>query len=283
MECNLWDLLTPGNCGLLAIAAAGIGISKSGFAGISMLHVLIFAIVFGTKASTGILLPMLIIGDVMAILFFGKKAQWDQFRKLLPPTIVGVIVGAWVMKDLDESIFKPLVGFIILTLTIIQVIRIWRPKAFESLPHHSLFAWTLGLLAGITTMLANAAGPIVALYLLAVALPKLELVGTSAWFFLTINIIKLPFSYFVLDLISIESLAVDIAFAPAILGGMLFGRWLLKRMPQKAFDSFLLAFTGFMALRLISDAFVVSPETVPPEQSKPVPAKQVPASQRVAE
>lgn len=248
-----------------------------------MLHVLIFAIVFGTKASTGILLPMLIIGDVMAILFFGKKAQWDQFRKLLPPTIVGVIVGAWVMKDLDESIFKPLVGFIILTLTIIQVIRIWRPKAFESLPHHSLFAWTLGLLAGITTMLANAAGPIVALYLLAVALPKLELVGTSAWFFLTINIIKLPFSYFVLDLISIESLAVDIAFAPAILGGMLFGRWLLKRMPQKAFDSFLLAFTGFMALRLISDAFVVSPETVSPEQSKPVPAKQVPASQRVAE
>jgi len=254
----LWELLTPANCALLAVAAAGIGVSKSGFAGISMLHVVIFAIVFGSKASTGVLLPMLIIGDLMAICFFGKKAQWSQFRKLLPPTVIGVIVGSLVMKDLDEAVFRPMVGVIILTLTIMQVFRIWRPNAFEHIPHHRMFAWTLGLLAGVTTMLANAAGPIVALYLLAVALPKMELVGTSAWFFLTINIIKMPFSYFVLDLISVESLAIDIAFAPAILVGMLAGRWLLKRMPQKAFDSFLLAFTGFMALRLVSDAFVAA-------------------------
>lgn len=235
-----------------------------------MLHVVIFAIVFGSKASTGVLLPMLIIGDLMAICFFGKKAQWGQFRKLLPPTVIGVILGSLVMKDLDEVVFKPLVGIIILALTVMQVFRIWRPKAFEHIPHHRMFAWTLGLLAGVTTMLANAAGPIVALYLLAVAMPKMELVGTSAWFFLTINIIKLPFSYFVLDLINLESLAIDVAFAPAILLGMLVGRWLLKRMPQKAFDSFLLAFTGFMALRLVSDAFVTSPATESDAIEQPV-------------
>lgn len=262
------ELLTPANCLLLLIAASGIGISKSGFAGISMLHVLIFALVFGTKASTGVLLPMLIIGDLMAIVFFGKKAQWDQIRKLLPPAMVGVVVGSLLMKDLSEGAFKPLVGIIILILTIIQVIRIWRPAAFEQMPHNRMFAWSLGLLAGITTMLANAAGPVVALYLLAVALPKLELVGTGAWFFLLINVFKLPFSYYFLNLINLESLAIDVLFAPGILLGMLVGRWLLKAMPQKAFDSFLLAFTGFMALRLISEAFVpaeTTPPDVPPE------------------
>ncbi len=215
-----------------------------------MLHVIIFAFVFGAKASTGILLPMLVIGDVCAIGFFGKKVQWKHVRRLLPPTMIGVVLGTLLMGKLDEAVFKPVVGVIILSLTAIQLFRIWRPKAFEHLPHSRIFAWTLGLLAGVTTMLANAAGPVVALYLLAVAVPKLEFVGTSAWLFLAVNVFKLPFSYG-LGLISWQSLAVDVAFAPAILLGMLLGRWAVRKIPQKMFDSFLLAFTAFAALRLI--------------------------------
>lgn len=269
----MWELLTPANCRLLAIAAAGIGVSKSGFAGVSMLHVLIFAFVFGTKASTGVLLPMLIIGDLMAICFFGKKAQWSEFRRLLPPAIIGVVIGTLVMKDLSEAVFTPTVGVIILVLTLLQVIRLWRPKTFDKVPHHWAFAWTLGLLAGVTTMLANAAGPIVALFLLAVALPKLELVGTSAWFFLTINVIKLPFSYFVLDLISLESLGINVLFAPVILAGMVGGKWLLGKMPQKLFDSFLLAFTGFVALRMILSGIQTEEPLPQNEINQPTPPK----------
>lgn len=257
----MFDLLTPFNCILLAAGAAGIGVSKSGFAGVSMLHVLVFAFVFGTKASTGILLPMLIIGDCFAIYFFGKKAHWSQIKKLLPPAMVGVVIGSLLMKQLDETAFKPIVGLIILVLTAIQVYRIWRPNAFEHIPHNKTFAWSLGLLAGITTMLANAAGPIVALYLLAVALPKLELVGTGAWFFLVINVFKLPFSFYMLDLIGWESLAVDVLFAPAILLGMLVGKWLVTRIPQKLFDSFLLVFTGIAAVRLILDPLLPAEST----------------------
>ncbi|MEM8736168.1 MAG: sulfite exporter TauE/SafE family protein [Planctomycetota bacterium] len=244
------DTLTVDQMLLLFIAAMGIGISKCGFAGVSMIHVLIFAFVFGAKDSTGVLLPMLVIGDLLAIWFFGKKVDWKQVRRLLPPAMLGVVIGTLLMDWMDERTFKPTVGVIIFILTAVQVVRIWRPKLFDQIPHQLWFAWTLGLMAGTTTMMANAAGPVVALYLLAVALPKLELVATSAWFFLTINIFKLPFSYW-LGLIGGGSLVIDVMFAPGILVGMLAGRWMVNKIPQKQFDSLLLAFTAIAALRLI--------------------------------
>lgn len=235
---------------LLFIATAGIGFSKSGFAGVSMLHVVVFALVFGARESTGILLPMLIIGDVCAIWMFGKKVRWIHIQRLLPPALVGVVIGWALMDVLNDNIFRPIVGGIILALTAIQVTRLWRPGWFEAIPHQRWFALSLGLLAGITTMMANAAGPVVALYLLAVTLPKLELVGTSAWLFLILNISKLPFSYG-LGLIDLQTLSVDIALSPAIPLGMITGRWLVHRVSQKVFDSFLLAFTAVAAARLI--------------------------------
>lgn len=238
------------NCLLLFIAAAGIGVSKSGFAGVSMIHVLVFAFIFGAKASTGVLLPLLVIGDLFAIWFYGKKVKWKMVQRLLPPAVVGVIIGTLLMDRIDEATFKPLAGSIVFGLTVLQLWRTWKPKLFEEMPHQVWFAWTLGLLAGVTTMIANAAGPVVALYLLAVALPKLEFVGTSAWFFLVINVFKLPFSAW-LGLISFESLQLDIILSPGILVGMLLGKWMIDKIPQKAFNMLLLIFTAFAALRLM--------------------------------
>ena len=235
---------------LLIVAAAGIGISKSGFAGVGMLPVLIFALVFGARDSTGILLPLLVVGDCCAIAFFGKKVQWPQVRRLLPPALIGVLLGTLLMGRLSDAMFRPVVGSIILALTIVQVVRLWRPTTFEHIPHATWFAWSLGLMAGVTTMLANAAGPIVALYLLAVSLPKWELVGTSAWLFLVVNVVKIPFS-FGLGLIDLQTLMVNLVFAPFIPLGMLVGKWLIQRVPQKLFDSFLLAFTAVAAMRLL--------------------------------
>ncbi|GIW99108.1 MAG: UPF0721 transmembrane protein [Pirellulaceae bacterium] len=234
----------------LLVAAAGIGVSKSGFSGVSMLHVVLFAWVFGAKLSTGVLLPMLVIGDLMAIRFFGKQVQWRHVLRLLPPTAIGVVIGTLLMGRLDEQTFRPTIGWIIFSLTCLQAVRIWRPHLLHNVPHQVWFAWTLGMLAGITTMMANAAGPVVALYLLAVSLPKLELVGTSAWFFLVINVFKLPFSYH-LGFISIHSLLIDLLCSPAILGGMLVGRWMVHHIPQKAFDTLLLAFTALASLQLV--------------------------------
>ena len=235
---------------LIAIGAAGIGFSKSGFAGVSMVHVVVFAAVFGARNSTGVLLPMLIIGDLLAVRLFGSEVQWPYLRRLLPPAFVGVVVGWWLLDRLAEASVRPLIGSIILFFAGMQALRIWRPKLFEQVPHAHWFAWTLGLLIGITTMLANAAGPLAALYMIAVALPKFQLIGTSAWFFLILNTFKIPFSAN-LGLIDMQTLTINAAFAPVVGLGMLAGRSLVHRLPQKAFDTTLLVITAAAALRLL--------------------------------
>ena len=200
--------LSPTEWILLILGALGIGVSKSGFPGLSMFHVVLYAFVFGARESTGVLLPMLVVGDCFAIYVFGRKAVWSQVRRLLPPTLAGIFIGWLLMGQLDETVFKRLVGVIILSLTAVQVGRMWKPSWFEHIPHKHWFAITLGLLAGLTTMLANAAGPVVALYLLAVGLPKWELIGTTAWLFLVLNVLKLPLSYN-LGLITPSTLSSD--------------------------------------------------------------------------
>lgn len=236
---------------LLMIGAVGIGFSKSGFAGVSLLHVVIFASIFGARTSTGILLPLLVVGDVCSMIAFGKKVHWKHFSRILPPALIGVVLGTWLMSRLSESAFKPIVGVIIMSLAALQIYRLYKPDSFQHLPHSRMFAWSLGLLAGVTTMLANAAGPIVALYLLAVALPKLELVGTSAWLFLIINLFKVPFSFFALDLINAQTLWINVSLAPIVPLGLILGSWCVKRINQRIFNALLLAFTIVASIRLL--------------------------------
>jgi uncharacterized protein len=235
---------------LATVAAFGIGIGKAGLAGMSLVHVLIFAFLFGARESTGVVLPMLLVGDVAAVRAFHQHARWDYVRRMLPPACVGVVVAAWFMRGLSESVYKPVIGWIILGLSALQVTRMLRPEWFGNVPHAPAFAWTLGLLAGAATMLANAAGPVIAIYCLAVALPKMELVGTSAWFFLLINAFKVPFSIG-LGLIRGQTLMLNAVLIPAIVAGLLAGRWLTRHIPQRVFDLSLLVFAAVAALRLI--------------------------------
>jgi uncharacterized protein len=242
--------LTPAQW-LLAIAGAiGLGVGKAGLAGMSLVHVLIFAFLFGARDSTGVVLPMLLFGDVGAVGLFHQHARWDYVRRMMPPACIGVVVGAFLMRGLSEAAFRPTIGWIILSLTALQVARMYRPDWFGSIPHSPWFAWTLGLLAGTTTMLANAAGPIFAIYLLAIGLPKFEFVGTSAWFFMLINAFKVPFSL-ALGLIHGQTLILNVVLVPAIAAGLLGGRWIIRRVPQRVFDALLLSFAAIAALRLI--------------------------------
>jgi uncharacterized membrane protein YfcA len=235
---------------LLALGAAGVGISKSGLAGVSLVHLLIFAHVFGAKASTGVLLPLLIVGDCCAVWLVGREVDWRYVLRLLPPAVVGVVIGWSLLGRLDEAAFRPLIGTIILLLCGGQLARMWRADLFASVPHAHTFAWSMGVLGGVTTMLANAAGPVIALYLLSVSLPKLRLVATGAWFFFVLNIGKLPFSAS-LGLIDRDSLLIDLVLAPCVVAGLVFGLLVVRRLPQKLFDTLLLAFTAVAAVRLM--------------------------------
>jgi uncharacterized protein len=235
---------------LAVLAAACIGIGKAGISGMGLLPVVIFAFLFGARASTGIVLPMLIVGDVTAVRAFHRHARWDYIRRMLPPACLGVMVSAWYMRSLSEAVYKPVIGGIILGLIVLQLARMQKPEWFGSVPHTRLFAWAIGLVAGCATMLANAAGPVFAIYCLAVSLPKMELVGTTAWFFLIVNTFKIPFSI-ALGLIHGGTLLLNVILSPLIVAGLLAGRWLTSRIPQRTFDLLLLAFAAVAAMRLV--------------------------------
>lgn len=242
--------LTPLKWLLAILAAFGIGVSKSGFAGISLVHVLAFIFLFGARDSTGVVLPMLIVGDLLAVIAFRQHARWEYIRRLLLPAITGILIGWALMGRISDAAYKPVVGTIILFLTALQLLRLWQPHLYDKAPHQLWFAWLMGLLAGVTTMLANAAGPIMALFFIAVSLPKLELVGTSAWLFLIINCLKVPFSV-QLGLIHPATLVFNATLIPAIAAGLFAGRWSVTRIPQRIFDALLLLFVAVAALRLI--------------------------------
>jgi uncharacterized protein len=242
--------LSPLQWALAVAAALGIGMSKSGLAGMSLIQVLILAFLFGARESTGVLLPMLIVGDICAVSIFHQHARWSYVRRMLPPACLGVVIAAIAMRWLNEAVYRPIIGAIILSLTVLQVMRSVRPEWVSHVPHTTWFTWTIGLIAGAATMLANAAGPIFTIYCLAVALPKFELVGTSAWFFFIINSFKVPFSV-ALGLIHGGTLLLNAILTPAILSGIFIGRWLTAHIPQRLFDGLLLAFAFVAALRLV--------------------------------
>ena len=112
---------------LAVVAALGLGLGKAGLSGMGMFHVLVFAFLFGARASTGVVLPLLLIGDVAAVRTFHQHARWDYVRRMLPPACLGVVLAAWFMRDLDERLYRPVIGWVTLILSILQFVRIIGP------------------------------------------------------------------------------------------------------------------------------------------------------------
>ena len=242
--------LSPVEWALAIAAAIGMGLSKGGLAGIGLFHVIVFAFLFGARESTGVVLPLLLVADVCAVSAFKQHARWDYVRRMLPPACVGVALAALFMRGISEARYKPLIGWTVLALAAMQVARMYRPDWLGDVPHTRAAVWGIGLLAGATTMLANAAGPVITIYCLAVGLPKFEVIGTLAWFFFIINAFKVPFSAG-LGLIRADTLLFNLILVPAVLVGVFGGRWLLQRIPQRLFNLLMLAFAALAALRLI--------------------------------
>jgi uncharacterized protein len=242
--------LTLGQWLLAGLAAVGIGVSKSGLPGVSLLHVVIMASLFGPRESTGVILPMLVVGDVTAVALFRRHSRWNLLVRTLPAATGGVILGWAIMAAFPHWQSGKTIGAIVLGLAAMQFLRDWKPVWFERVPQSIAIGAGFGLLAGATTMIANAAGPVMGLYLLTVGLPKREFVGTSAWFFLIINLLKVPFSL-QLGLITSHSLLLNALLAPLIIGGLFLGREVVARLRQRTFDSLVLIFAVVGALKLL--------------------------------
>jgi len=202
--------------------------------------------IFGAKESTGILLPMLIVGDIFAVIYYNRHAQWRFLWKLLPSMVAGVIFGTWVGEIIPEEAFRKSMAAIIL-ISIIMMVW-WEKRASKSVPDNLGFASALGLTAGFTTMVGNLAGSFANLYFLAMRLPKNAFIGTTAWLFLIINIFKVPFHIFSWETINADSIKISLITVPFIFLGLFTGVRILKKVNEKMFRNFIFLATAIGAI-----------------------------------
>lgn len=236
---------------LILIGAALVGISKVGIPGTGILVVPIIALAMGNhaKESVGFLLPMLATADILAILYWRKHVHWEQLLRLLPWAGLGVVLGYFGLKVIDNQQLKPFIGVIVLLLLVGSWLR-QRYVGDEKIPTHWAFAAFTGVLAGALSMMANAAGPIMILYLLAMRFDKEHFIGTQAWFFWILNLSKMPFS-FGLGLITVASLKLNLLMIPAILVGSVLGILVVRRMSQTVFNTVVQILAAAAAVLLI--------------------------------
>jgi uncharacterized membrane protein YfcA len=230
-------------CGMM------IGMAKAGLSGTGFLIVPIMAGIFGGKPSTGLVLPMLITADIFAVSYYSRHAEWKYVFKLLPWAVAGIIIGALFGNAVNDDQFKKAIGLMVI---IFITLMIWQDfkKKDVTIPDFWWFSALLGLAGGFSTMVGNAAGPVMSMYLLSMRLPKNKYIGTAAWFFFIVNLIKIPLHIFYWKTIHIQSLAFDLMMIPVILMGAFLGVRIVKIIPEKGFRIFVISTTLLAAILL---------------------------------
>lgn len=234
---------------LIASAALLIGLSKAGISGLTMLVIPVLASVFGGKESTGVLLPMLIIGDFFAVWYYKQHAEWKSIKRLLPWTFAGLILGTSVGNLINDSQFKILLGSLILACIFILVYMEIKGRNLIIAENKAVYIIS-GIAAGFATMIGNAAGPIFSIYLLASGFKKNSFIGTSAWFFMIVNLSKVPLQVFVWKNISLSSALSALALLPLIALGVFIGVKIIKKINDRVFKYFIIIMTVVAAVRL---------------------------------
>jgi uncharacterized membrane protein YfcA len=231
-------------CGML------IGMSKVGVPGVSMIVVPAMAFIFGAKQSTGVLLPILMIADIFGVAYYRRHASWTHLIKVLPWAVVGLLIALWVGDNVNDEQFKNLIAILVFCSI---GLMIWQDKrkGTNFFPDKWWFAASMGILGGFATMIGNVAGPVFAIYLLAMHLPKNSFIGTGAWFFMIINFTKFPLQMFVWNNISLETLSIDLITLPAIALGAFMGFKMVKIIPEKIYRGFVIIITTVSAFLLL--------------------------------
>jgi hypothetical protein len=242
-ELSGWQWVLVGACGMM------VGMSKVGVQGIYNIVVPVLAIIFGGKPSTGLLLPMLIMADIFAVVYYNREAEWKHVFRLMPWALGGVVIGTVVGEWIPEESFKILISGVILLGIALMLFMEFRK--IKSVPDFWWFAGLMGLVSGFATMVGNAAGPIVVIYLLSMRLSKNAFIGTGAWFFLLINLSKLPSHLFVWDTISWESLSLNLLMLPSIGLGAWAGIWIVKQFTDAVYRKFVIVITVLSAVLLL--------------------------------
>ncbi|MFI8811486.1 MULTISPECIES: sulfite exporter TauE/SafE family protein [unclassified Streptomyces] len=274
------DTITLWQLAALAAASTLVGFSKTAVSGANTISLAVFAAVLPARESTGVLLPILIAGDILAVRVYRRHAHWPTLLRLFPAVAVGVVAGTFYMMWADDAAVRTSIGAILLFMSGVTV---WRRRAAvaartgteakaesdEKVPTDEkaetgpktrrgtsrggrITARVYGVLGGFTTMVANAGGPVMSLYLLSAGFRKLGFLGTSAWFFLIVNTSKVPFSVG-LGLIDARSLLLDACLVLFVVPGAYIGRRCVDRINQKVFERIVIGATVLGGLQLLLD------------------------------
>ncbi len=235
---------------LLGVAALIIGVSKTAVPGAGTVAVAIFAAVLPAKQSTGTILLLLIVADLFAVLAYRRHTNWRALLGLAPAVIAGILLGVLFLAFANDSWVKRTIGVILLAVIAITLFRRRMGAQVGEGGPHRVAAATYGTLGGFTTMVANAAGPVMSMYFLAARFPVKEFLGTAAWFFAIVNLSKVPFSIG-LGLITVPGLLLDLVLVPVVVVGALAGRWLAGRLDQALFERLVIIFTVVGAVYLL--------------------------------
>ena len=258
---------------ILAVSALLVGVNKSGIPGLGMLPVILLAVAFDLNPgfATGVMLLMICAGDIFAVSYYRRNADWKIVVRLLPYTMLGLALGFVTLRYLNRpEHLRILIGWIILLLAAVHLIRVAFFK-HAAVPSHWAFSAVVGLAAGFTTQVANAAGPVMALYLLSMKLPKDRYVGTCAWFFMIMNWTKLPIFCFE-GRVTAASLHAVLPMLPLILTGAFLGVLFVKRAPQRFFEVIIEIIVIVSAVKLLwpsSSEHIPAPAPVPTEETAP--------------
>jgi uncharacterized protein len=241
-----WQWTIAGLCAVL------VGMAKTGVPGLGVLVVpVLFHAVGSTVSGQGVLLPLLCLADLFGVLWFRRHARAGELLHLLPWVMIGVGAGTAILQTADGRVLRMLVGLIVLAMVGLHLARRrWPDERLLGAQRDWRRTALFGLVAGIATTVANAAGPVMNLYLLGMQLPKDQFMGTGAWFFAIINLVKLPI-YGWSGLITWPSLLVDALLAPGVLIGALLGKRLYDRVPQRAFETLVLTLTVIAGCSLL--------------------------------
>lgn len=223
--------------GVLFLSALFVGMSKTGVQGLTILTVPLLAMAFGAKPSTGLMLPLLCFADVIGVSYYRRQAEWKYILRLLPMAVAGFFLALWVDHLIPATEFKHLMGACLALVLGVMLWSQWKGRE-NLLVDKWWYSPLFGLLGGFTTMIGNAAGPVMAIYLLSMRMPKLAFVGTNAWFFLCVNFLKLPLQIFAWHNITPTTLAIDVCAVPFILLGAFVGIRLVKFLPEREFRVF---------------------------------------------
>ncbi|MFF3492144.1 sulfite exporter TauE/SafE family protein [Streptomyces sp. NPDC002795] len=246
--------ISPWEFSALAAAAMVVGFSKTAVSGANTVSLAVFAAILPARASTGVLLPILICGDLLAVLTYRRHAHWPTLWRLFPAVGAGVVLGTVFLGFAGDGAVRMSIGVILLVMA---GVTLWRRKQAAaadtgSTPSRAarVKAGSYGVLGGFTTMVANAGGPVMSMYLLSAGFKKLGFLGTSAWFFLIVNSAKVPFSVG-LGLIDRRSLLLDAALVIFVVPGAVIGKACVNRINQRLFERLVIAATVLGGLQLL--------------------------------